>query len=326
MQQQLAMGPFEWVLLLILSVLWGGSFFFSKVALYELPPFIVVFARVGIASVALLLYLRARKQAIPHSASIWAAFLGMGLLNNLIPFSLLFWGQTSIASGLASILNATTPIFSLLIAHLLTADEKMTCHKVAGVALGIVGVAVLMSADALADAGRSLPAMLACLGAALSYGFAGVFGRRFRRMGIAPPVGACGQVTATTIMMVPIVLAFDPPWRLSLPSAATFGALAGLALLSTALAYVIFFRILAAGGAINSSHVTLLIPVSAILLGSLILGERLASNHFVGMALIGMGLLSIDGRLWVTIKSRLAARRRLSVGATASAKGWTAVS
>jgi drug/metabolite transporter (DMT)-like permease len=306
MQRRPTMELIEWALLLFLSILWGGSFFFSKVALGELPPFTVVFARVGLAAVALFIYLRACRQDIPRSATIWVAFLGMGLLNNLIPFSLLFWGQTSIASGLASILNATTPVFSVLVAHLLTADEKMTANKIAGIALGIGGVVVLMSGDLLADSGRSLPAMLACLGAALSYGFAGVFGRRFRGMDIAPTVGAFGQVAATTVMMVPIVLVFDVPWRLPPPSTATFAALAGLALLSTALAYVIFFRILAVGGAINSSLVTLLIPVSAILLGSLVLGERLALNHIVGMSIIGLGLLSIDGRALRIFQSRSA--------------------
>ncbi|WNJ89291.1 DMT family transporter [Bosea sp. 685] len=298
------MSLFEWGLLLLLSVLWGGSFFFSKVALHELPPFTVVLARVGLAAVALALYLRVTRQDMPTVPGVWAAFFGMGLLNNLIPFSLLFWGQTQIASGLASILNATTPVFSILVAHFLTADEKMTPNKIAGVVLGVGGVAVLMGGDAVSGQGQPLPALLACLGAALSYGFAGVFGRRFRRMGIAPTVGAFGQTIATTIMMVPIVLIFDAPWLLPFPSATTFAALAGLSLLSTALAYVIFFRILAGGGAINSSLVTLLIPVSAILLGSLILGERLATSHFAGMALIALGLLSIDGRMWRLVRTR----------------------
>jgi drug/metabolite transporter (DMT)-like permease len=308
MQKQPTMTIFEWGLLILLSVLWGGSFFFSKVALHELPPFTVVLARVGLAALALAIYLRVTQQDIPAASGIWPAFFGMGLLNNMIPFSLLFWGQTQIASGLASILNATTSVFSILVAHFLTTDERMTPNKIAGIVLGVGGVAVLMAGNVFSGQRQPPLALLACLGAALSYGFAGVFGRRFRRIGIAPAVGAFGQTAATTIMMVPVVLVFDAPWQLPIPSTVTFAALAGLALLSTALAYVIFFRILAGGGAINSSLVTLLIPVSAILLGSLVLGERLAANHFVGMALIAMGLLSIDGRVAADPTPRSAVR------------------
>lgn len=298
MQKPQAMSLFDWALLLILSVLWGGSFFFSKVALSQLPPFAVVLARVAIAAIALFIYLRATRQAIPVATGTWAAFFGMGLLNNLLPFSLLFWGQTQIASGLASILNATTPIFSIVVAHFLTADERMTPNKIAGIVLGVMGVVLLMAGNAFSSQALPFLALLACLAAALSYGFAGVFGRRFRRMGIAPATSAFGQTTATTIMMIPIVLLIDAPWHLAMPSGQTIAALIGLGLLSTALAYIIFFHILAVGGAINSSLVTLLIPVSAILLGSLFLGEVLAINHFAGMALISLGLLSIDGRLF----------------------------
>lgn len=298
MQQNQSMGLTDWALLLTLSVLWGGSFFFSKVALSELPPLSVVLARVSIAALALFVYLRLSRQFLPADATTWSAFFGMGLLNNLIPFTLLFWGQTQIASGLASILNATTPIFSILVAHFLTSDEGITRNKLAGIALGFCGVVVLMAGHGVKTAGIPLLPLLACLGAALSYGFAGVFGRRFRRMGISPATSAFGQVAATTLMMIPIVALVDTPWHLPMPGMTTVAALLGLGLLSTALAYILFFRILAVGGAINSSLVTLLIPVSAILLGYLFLGERLASNHFAGMGLITLGLLSIDGRLY----------------------------
>lgn len=296
------MGLFEWGLLLFLSILWGGSFFFSKVALTELPPFTVVLGRVSIAAAALYVYLRATGRAIPGSGEAWRAFFGMGLLNNLIPFSLIFWGQTALASGLASILNATTPIFSILVAHWLTADEKMTPQKITGVLLGVLGVTVLMSGSAFAGNGPPLWALLACLGAALSYGFAGTFGRRFRRLGIAPAVVAFGQTTVSTVVMVPIVALVDAPWHLSTPHLVTIGALLALALISTAFAYIIYFHLLSVGGATNSSLVTLLIPVSAILLGSVVLGERLSANHFLGMALIALGLLSIDGRIFTMLR------------------------
>lgn len=296
------MGLLEWGLLLVLSVLWGGSFFFSKVALAELPPFTVVLCRVAIAATALYLYLRATGRVIPTSGEAWRVFFGMGVINNIIPFSLIFWGQTAIASGLASILNATTPIFAILVAHLLTADEKMTPQKIAGVLLGVLGVAVLMSGSAFAGDGPPLWALLACLGAALSYGFAGTLGRRFRRMGISPAVGAFGQTAASTVMMLPLVAFADAPWQLAAPHLVTIGAILALALISTALAYIIYFHVLSVGGATNSSLVTLLIPVSAILLGSLVLGERLSPNHFLGMALIALGLLSIDGRIFAMLR------------------------
>lgn len=288
------MGPKEWLLLVTLSVLWGGSFFFSKVALSELAPFTVVLGRVALAALVLNGIVYATGRRIPLSARMWAAFLAMGALNNLIPFSLIFWGQTQIASGLASILNATTPLFTVMVAHLLTKDERLTPNRMGGVLLGLVGVAVMIGPAVLSGLDRHVIAQLAVLGGALSYAFAGVFGRRFK--GEPPLVVAAGQVTGTTVMMLPIALLVDRPWTLAAPHPTTWGALIGLALLSTAIAYVIYFHLLAVAGATNLLLVTFLIPVSALLLGMIVLGERLDPRHFVGMALIGLGLAAIDGR------------------------------
>jgi drug/metabolite transporter (DMT)-like permease len=291
------MRPSEWGLLGLLSLLWGGSFFFSKVALFELPPLTVVLARVGIAAAALWGYLRLRGIPVPISARLWSAFLGMGLVNSLIPFTLIFWGQTFIGSGLASILNATTPIFSILVAHILARDETLSFARLAGIALGILGVSVLLGGQAYGSAGGTVWGILACLGAALSYGFANTYGRRFKRMGIDPAVSAFGQIAGTAVMALPLVLLIDQPWRLAAPGAVAWGALVGLALLSTALAYIIFFRLIATAGATNTSLVTLLIPVSAILLGVAFLGEQLSAAQLGGMALIGLGLMALDGRI-----------------------------
>jgi drug/metabolite transporter (DMT)-like permease len=301
------MGPREWALLLLLSVLWGGSFLFIKLGLQELPPLTFVFGRVFLAALALAAYLAMRGIRIPRDARIWRAFFGMGLLNNLVPFTLLFWGETRIGGGLASILNATTPIFSIILAHCLTADEKITPRKLGGILLGFAGVFVLIGGGLLARAGVALPAMLACLGAALSYGLAGVFGRRFRRLGVAPAMGAFGQTVASSVMMLPVALVFDQPWHLAMPGAVTWGALLGLALVCTAFGYILFFRILAAGGAVNSSLVTLLVPVSGVLLNGLVLGEQLGAAQFAGMALITGGLLVIDGRIFTLMRPRAAA-------------------
>src|SRR5882757_4077637 len=287
-----------WLWLLSLSILWGGSFFFAKVAVGELPPLTVVFGRVALAAIALNLVLAVAGHCLWRRGTPWSTFFSMGVLNNLVPFSLLFWAQTHIASGVASILNATTPLFTLVVAHFLTADEKMNATKVAALVLGLAGVAVLVGPSAIAYLDVGFWGQFACLGAALSYALAGVYGRRFKRMGIAPMEAAAGQVTASTILILPIMLAVDQPWTLSGPPSATvWAALAGLALLSTALGYVLYFRVLAEAGATNLLLVTFLIPVTAILLGAAFLGERLELRHAAGMVIIGAGLALIDGRI-----------------------------
>lgn len=287
----------DWLLLIILSILWGGAFFFAAIAVKQLPPLTLVFCRVSIAALALFTFLLIKGEKIPKSPAIWAAFLIMGLLNNLIPFSLLFWAQTNISSGLASIINATTPIFSILVAHFLLADEKLTINKFVGVVLGFLGVAILLGGAAFTSSNAAILSIIACLVAALSYGCAGVFGRRFKQMGITPSLGAFGQLTGSTILMLPLIIAFDKPWALPLPSTEVIVSVLTLAIMSTAIAYLIFFRLLANVGAVNVMLVTLLVPVSAILLGSAFLAEQLETRHYIGMAFILMGLLAVDGRL-----------------------------
>ena len=287
-----------WIWLLSLSVLWGGSFFFAKVAANELQPLSVVFGRVALAALALNIVLIATRQSLFRRTTPWRTYFAMGLLNNLVPFSLIFWGQTHIAVGLASILNATTPLFTVVVAHYLTSDERLTGAKTAALLAGLAGVILLVGPDMLVQSGASIWGELACLAAALSYAFAGIYGRRFKSMGVSPMEAATGQVTASTLLILPIMLVVDRPWTLpALPALQVWAALVALALLSTALAYVLYFRILAAAGATNLLLVTFLIPPVAILLGTAFLGERLASRHFAGMALIGVGLAAIDGRL-----------------------------
>jgi len=301
----------DWSLLATLSILWGGSFFFVGVAVRELPPLTIVAMRVALAALALGALLRFLGSPMPRDRRTWAAFFGMGTLNNLIPFCLIVWGQTQIASGVASVLNATTPLFGVVVAHVLTGDEKMTGNRLAGVLVGFAGVAVMIGPAALGGLGERLLPQFAVLGAALSYSFAGIFGRRFKEMGVSPMVTATGQVTASALMLVPVALLFDRPWTLPMPTPAAWSAIAGIALLSTALAYVIFFRVLASAGATNLMLVTFLIPISAILLGSLFLGERLAVRHGLGMALIAAGLAAIDGRLFARLgqhRSTMAAK------------------
>jgi drug/metabolite transporter (DMT)-like permease len=298
MSTKLYMGRVEWALLISLSAIWGGSFFFAKVALVDLPPFTLVFLRVSIAASALWLVMRLLGAELPKSGRLWAAFFAMGFLNNLVPFSLLFWGQTQIGAGLASVFNALVPVFTVIVAHIWTTDEKLSYGKFMGALLGIIGVTVMIGVDIGNGMGWwTILAMLGCIAAAGSYGLATVYGRRFKAMDVAPMSVAFGQLTASAIMMLPVMVVVDQPWTLVVVSSSTIGAVMGLALVSTALGYVIFFRILERGGATNISLVAFLIPVSAILLGTQFLDESLALHHIAGMGLIFAGLIALDGRL-----------------------------
>ena len=288
------MSAADWLLLVALSVLWGGSFFFAKVAVAEVPPLSLALGRVAIAALILAALALARGETLAPLVRNGPAFAVLGLVNCALPFSLIFWGQIHIPSGSASILNATTPIFTVLVAHLATADERLTVSKLVGVMAGFLGVAAMLGPDLRGEIGSSLWAQLACLAGAACYAFAGVYGRRLAYL---PPVTvATGQLTAATVLLAPVAVVLERPWTLPLPSPAAIGSLLALAALSTALAYVIYFRILASAGATNLLLVTFLIPVSAILLGTVVLGERLSPHQVIGMAVIALGLAAIDGR------------------------------
>lgn len=230
----------------------------------------------------------------------------MGVSNNVIPFSLIVWCQQHIASGVASILNASTPLVTVIFAHLMIGDEPMTGGKLAGVLIGFAGVAVMIGFDALTGLGRDVVEQIMCLAAAISYALAGIFGRRFRTMGISPLNTAAGQVIASCLILLPLVAVVDRPWTLAPPTPVAIGALIGVAAISAALAYVLYFRILATAGATNLLLVTFLIPVSAILLGTLFLDETLHGKHLPGIALIGLGLAAIDGRAWRALRAATA--------------------
>lgn len=292
----LQMGLRDWLALLLLSLLWGGSFFFIALAVGQFPPLTLVLLRVALAAALLLVYARLTCGGLPRSGRVWGAFALMGLLNNMLPFSLIVWGQTQIAAGLAAILNAATPIFSVLLAHALTQDERLSTHRLLGVLLVFIGVVVVLGGSLQADADGLLP-QLAVLGAAMSYAFAGIFGKRFAVLGVKPVQAAAGQLTASSVLVLPLVLAIEQPWTLAPPGAGAWMSVLALALFSTALAYVIYFRLLASAGATNLLLVTLLIPVSAILLGALFLGEQLALSHYLGVIVIASGLLLLDGRV-----------------------------
>jgi len=299
----------EWLTLIVLSVLWGGSFFFSAVQLASLPPLTIVLARVGLAALIMNALVKALGKKMPGTWFAWRAFFGMGLLNNAIPFCLVVWGQSHIASGLAAILNATTPISTVIVAHFFTRDEKITGNRLLGVTIGFLGVVILIGPDSLMGMGTNIWAQVAVLAAAVSYAFAGVYGRRFKSMGIDPILTATGQVTASAILLFPIATLVDRPWTLPIPPVPVWEAIIGSAVLSTALGYVLYFRILATAGATNLLLVTFLIPVSAILMGTFGLGEHLDPRHLIGLAFIGAGLAAIDGRLLTQLRRRGNAKR-----------------
>jgi drug/metabolite transporter (DMT)-like permease len=248
-------------------------------------------------AIAMWVFLKMKGQPLGLPRQVWGSMLLLALLNNALPFTLFGWGQTHIASGLASILNATTPIWGVVVAHLFTHDERMTQRKIAGVLLGFGGVATMIGPALLSNLGTDGLAQLACITASLCYALAAVWARRFRRMGLSPMSVTTGQLTAGALMMLPLALFVDQPWTQAFPPLTAVGAIVALALLCTAFGYVLYFRLIDRAGATNALLVTLLVPPVAILLGALFLNEQLAIQDFLGLGLIALGLAAIDGRL-----------------------------
>lgn len=291
----LSLSARDWGLLVSLSVLWGSSFFFAKIAVAEIPPLTLVALRVAIAGLALQIVLLAKGHGSPVTDRRFPALFLLGVINNVIPFSLLFWAQQTLPAGLAAIFNATTPIFTMMLATLFTADDRATPLKVAGIGLGFAGVVLMLGTGLAAGATGHLVAELACLGAALSYGFSALLARR---LAAAPPVFlATGQFTGASLVIVPLALIVDAPWTLSTPSLPAIGAVLALALASSAFGYLLYFAIIRSAGATNASLVTYLVPMTAILLGTVFLNERLGLADYGGMALIIGGIALAQGRL-----------------------------
>ncbi len=294
-QQQSGMTAYEWGLLLLLSAIWGGSFYFFAILIKEIPVFTIVFFRVFLATVALWLVVLAKKLKPPVGWAQWKNYFVMGLINNVIPFSLIVWGESKVAPGLAAVLNATTPFFTVLIAHAFTANERLSWNRLTGALIGLLGVAALVGIDSIKSLGGDLIMQLAIVLAAVFYGFSAVWARRFSNM--PPIVNAASQTAASSLMLLPLMLVFDHPWALPIPSNLALFSQLALALLCTAIAYILFFTILKRAGSTNISLVTFLVPISAIILGAALLNEQITLNHILGMAVIGIGLALIDGRI-----------------------------
>jgi drug/metabolite transporter (DMT)-like permease len=287
----------DWLILLALAVVWGSAFMFIGVAVHHVQPLTYVWLRIAIAAAGMWAFIKVSGGKVELPRKVWGSMIVLALLNNAIPFALFGWGQTHIASGLASILNAMTPIWGVVVAHFLTHDERLTPRKVAGVLLGFGGVAVMIGPSLLSSLGANALAQLACVAAGLLYALAAVWARRFRGQGISPLTVTTGQLTAGAVIMFPVSMIVDRPWLHPAPTLGAWGAIVALALLCSAFAYVLYFRLIDSAGATNALLVTLLVPPVAILLGGLFLGEHLAPQDFIGLALIALGLAAIDGRL-----------------------------
>jgi drug/metabolite transporter (DMT)-like permease len=295
----------DWAILGGLALIWGGAFFLIGVAVRHVPPFTYVLLRLSIAAAAMWAMLWWRGESLKLPPAAWRAILLLALLNNALPFTLFGWAQTHIASGLASILNATTPIWGVIVAQLFTADERITPRKLAGVLIGFGGVALMIGPGLIGSFGGSgVLAELACVSAALAYALAGVWARRFRAMGVSPFSVTTGQLTAGAVMMLPVALIGDHPWSMALPPLRAWVAIAALAIFCTAFGYVLYFRLIDRAGATNALLVTLLVPPTAIVLGVLFLGEVIAPHDFAGLGLIALGLAAIDGRILNWLRRR----------------------
>lgn len=286
----------DWSLIAALAVLWGSAFILIEIGLRYVPPNTLVFARMALAVPPLLLLMQLRGVKLPTDAKSWTMLSVLGTLNVVLPYILFYWGMTQISTGLASILNATTPLWGVVTAHFLTPDEKATPARIIGVLFGVAGIAVMIGVDALSGMTSGLLAQIACLTATLCYAFGSIYGRKFGASGMAPLSIATGQVLTSAIIMLPIALISDTPWTLPLPGASFWLATGAIAVFSTSLAYYLYFQLLESAGASNSLLVTFLIPIVAVLLGAAFLGERFSVNQVAGVVLIAVGLVLLDGR------------------------------
>ena len=301
----ITMSGTAWALLIFLSLLWGGSFIFQQYAVAEMTAIPIVAVRVALAALTLAAVLIVLRQPFPTGTGVWARLALLALINNAIPFSLIVWGQSQTSAGLASVLNALTPLFTALFAHAMLSDERMAQRTVIGIGLGVLGVAFVIGPSAFSGADTATLGIVAVLGAAISYGLAAVFARSFRGM---PPMSlAAGQLMSSSVIMVPLALALGGWSELMAAGTTTWSALIALAVACTALAYIVYFQIIALAGATNAALVTILIPLSACALDAALFGLQLTTAQLLGAVIIVAGLLVIDGRIAALFRSRPAA-------------------
>lgn len=292
-----------WLLIGILSILWGGAFFLIEVGLRSYPPVTLVFMRLALAVPPMWIAMRMMGERLPTGRRIWGLLAVVGALNCALPFILFFWGQQYLDSGYASILNATTPLWGVITAHFLTSDEKATPARITGVLTGMAGIIVMVGPAAMKGLSHNLLAQLACIISTIFYSFAAIYGRRLSQSELTPMAVATGQTMMAALMMVPVVALVDQPWTLATPRLDSTLAGATLALLSTALAYTLYFRLIDRSGASNAQLVAFLMPILAVILGIVFLGESLSDGQVAGAVLIAIGLAILDGRLFARLRA-----------------------
>jgi drug/metabolite transporter (DMT)-like permease len=292
----LRLGAVEWGLIALQSMLWGSSYFFVAIVEPHLPALTISALRAIPASIALLIIVLSLGYRLPATLAEWRLFIGFSVFNTVLPFLLIVWGQSRATGGMAAILNATAPLFGIFLAHMLTPDEKLSFQKLLGILVGIAGVAILVGYDFAAGSSADVLARLALIGAPLCYMCANIFVRR--RLGNYPPfVVAVMQMVGSLFIVVPLAIAIDQPWSLPTPSWAVIGAIVGMGLLGSALAPLCHFTVLFRAGATNASLVTLIMPLTPIVLGGIFIGERLSARDMVGALVIATALIIIDGRV-----------------------------
>lgn len=296
-----SMTPAEWLMLAGLSLLWGSSFLLIKYALKSFQPFTIVLLRVTVAAVVLYTIIRLQGKRLPRDKKLWRDFFIIALLNNMIPFSIIMWSETHISSGLTSVLNASAPLWTVVLALALR-TEHVTWNRIAGVALGFSGVIVMIGMNSLEGLGLNILAQVGMLVATLCYTLAGNYTQRVKH--IDPVMIAVGQVICSSVVMLPVAALVDQPWLHPAPLAVSWAAVTALGVLGTAVAYLIYFRLLTTAGTSNALLVTFLIPINGILLGIFVLGETFAPYQLAGMFLILLGLVAVDGRVFLLLKGK----------------------
>lgn len=280
----------DYLLLLLLACLWGASYSFIKIGVATIPPITLIALRTFIAGGLLLLVLRLRRVAVPRDACTWRLFILQSLMNSVLPFVLIAWAEQTVDAGLATILNSTPPLIAYLITWAVTRHEPATGRKLFGLAVGLAGVLLIIGIEALSGLDRTMVAQLAILAASVCYAVAAIFGRNFK--GMDPMLPAAGSMVSGAVLLIPASILIDRPWSLA-PSGASMLALLGLSVLSTALAFVIYFRLLDRLGSVGvTSQAYLRVPIG-VLIGVLLLGEQLGSAAWIGMALVVLGVAAM---------------------------------
>ena len=287
------MGLFDWIRLIILSLLWGGSYIWIEIALLTISPLMIVFFRVFMASIFLLSVCKILKLSFVINKRLFIIFLMMSLFNNVIPFNLIAWGQSQITASVSSILNATTPLFTVILAHYWPNGEKATLNRIIGVVVGICGVSILMGFS-FDDLNNSIDGQIAILLASVSYAISVLFGKQIDSS-IHPAISATMMLCISSIILMPIVIYMGVDF-IEVSKIESIIPLLGLSIFSTAIAYLIFYKLIKNIGS-NVMLVTLLMPISAIFMSIIFLGESIATQHIIGLILIIIGLILVDGRI-----------------------------